>query len=131
MSEWLQKHQRDAKIIALHDYKEDFCASESLESDYLEDRSIRKRSHDYHLEASWSQKIRAECFVKTPDTNVLPRNDFHMVMITVVYDIMQRSFVKTPTTLPLFNTAVTEYCAGATADGEKTKAFSFTGSLAI
>lgn len=59
------------------------------------------------------------------------RKDYHMVLLTVSHDLMQRCCSKTTTTLSMFNKARIEYFGGGIADGHKTNTFFFAVSFTI
>lgn len=77
------------------------------------------------------QKNRADIFDRTFVRNILARADFHVVMSTVVQEIMQTGCAKTTKTLPMFTKAREEYFDDGIADDDKTKYFLCTVSLSI
>lgn len=93
-SEALQIHRGAAKTIAAHEYKEDCFELDSSESDYSKNSDIQKIPHHYDVVVFSRRKLAEKCF---------RRKDFHMVMVTVVHDVMERYWAKTATILPIAN----------------------------
>lgn len=51
----------------------------------------------------------------------MPQIDLHILMLTVVHDIMQRCWTKTIVTVRIFNTACREYHSCLTVEGDAIK----------
>lgn len=131
-SEALRNDQRIVKYISLHEYIEDCCVSDSSKSDYSEDAHIRKTSPIIIMWKTFRGKTHSsECVCKTFGPSALPPEEFSMVKLTELYEMMQRCSAKTATTLLTFNTAREVYHGRRTVGGEKTNFFLFAAGTTI
>lgn len=96
----LQMHHHAVKTIVRHDYNGECCALNNSGSEYLENSNIwQKYFFHKRIEVFPKQSNCANVFVKNIRVSVLPREDLHTVILTVVYDILLTCCEKTATTL--------------------------------
>lgn len=75
------------------------------------------------------QNSRPESFVRKFGPKIFPREDFHVVNLTVIHQVILRCCARIAETLPVFNKARTEYYAGFTASVNRTQHSLFTVNI--
>lgn len=93
--------------------------------------TFKNRSHHFRMEVDGRRNFRPKFFGKTFGPSGLPREDFHVIRLTVAHDIKEVCRAKTATSLPMSYTAPTKYNGGRTVGREKTKRFFFTVRLTL
>lgn len=73
------------------------------------------------MEAFTRQNIQAQFLVKKSSLIVLTREEFHIVMLTVIKDMVASRCTSTVLIVPVFFTACTCYSGGRKVDDEETK----------
>lgn len=105
-----QMHQQADKSIAQHEYNEESCATDFLESDYSEDDMLRNIcSHHCHMKVNPRQILAPNVLSKMFGASISPRERCHVVRLTVIYDLIQSGFVNATTTLAIFSPIREEY----------------------